>query len=210
MRRKAGERRMLKQIVFDIGNVLTDFQWEWVLKDCGFSAKARQVLADGIFRNPLWEEYDRGVMGDQAVTAALRKNCAGYEKEFDRVFERFTDLVKERPYSAELVRRLKNRGYGVYILSNYGDTMYRSNAVRFEFLKEVDGAVFSYREKIIKPDPAIYRLLMERFSLKAEETLFLDDRPVNVEGARRTGMKAAVVDSYETIMAALKENGVTV
>lgn len=201
---------MIKQVVFDIGNVLTDFQWREVLESCGFSKEAKEALARGIFQNALWLEYDRGVMGDEAVTRALRDNCAGYEKEFDCLYEHFTDLVAERAYSAPLLKRLKKNGYGVYILSNYGDTMYRSNAVRFAFLKLADGGIFSYQEKLLKPDPDIYRLLLSRYGLKAEECLFLDDMPANTQGARDVGMEAETVNSEETVMAALKKHRVVV
>ncbi len=199
---------MIRQIVFDIGNVMTDFQWQKVIDSCGFSTEVSQLLADRIFRNPLWEEYDRGIMGDEEVTAALRKSCEGYEKEFDFFYEHFSELVIERPYAAELVRRLKENGYRVYVLSNYGDTMYQKNGQYFEFLKEMDGCVFSWREKLIKPDSRIYQLLLKRFELKAEETLFLDDRAVNVTAARKEGIRAEVADSYETILAAFDRHGV--
>ncbi|MBQ8638674.1 MAG: HAD family phosphatase [Lachnospiraceae bacterium] len=207
IKKETGEKEadMLKQVIFDIGNVLSDFQWAWVLEDCGFSKEVQEILANGIFCHPLWDEYDRGVMGDDAVTAAVRKNCAGYEKEFDLLYSRFQELVKERTYSAPLIRKLKEMGLHVYILSNYGETMYQANASRFAFLPEVDGAVFSYREKIMKPDAAIYQCLLERYSLKAEESLFLDDRMVNVEGARAVGIHAELADSYETIRDALKK-----
>ncbi len=202
---------MIKQIVFDIGNVMSDFQWREVLESCGFSKEAKEALAHGIFHNPLWLEYDRGVMGDEAVTRAMRESCAGFEKEFDCLYEQhFKELVSERAFAAPLVERLKKNGYGVYILSNYGDTMYRSNAVRFAFLKLVDGGIFSYREKLLKPDPAIYRLLLSRYGLKAEECLFLDDSAENTQGARQVGLEAETVDSEEKIMAALKKHGVAV
>ncbi len=204
------EDRMIRQVVFDIGNVMSDFQWQNVIDTCGFSAEAAAVLAERIFRDPLWEEYDRGVIGDENVTAALRKNCAGYEKEFDALYEHFGDLVVEREYAAGLVEELKKNGYQVYVLSNYGDTMYRKNGCYFQFLKLVDGCVFSWQEKLIKPDPKIYQLLLSRFGIKGEETLFLDDRAVNVEAARREGIWAEIADSRETIFAALKMHGIEI
>lgn len=206
MLRSKDERNMIKQIVFDIGNVLTDFRWRKVLENCGFSEEAEKALAQGVFLNSVWAEYDRGVMGDEAVTAALKKACAGFEREFDVLYEHFSELVEERPFAEPLVSALKEAGYSVYILSNYGDTMYRCNAVRFAFLKKVDGGIFSYREKVIKPDPAIYRLLLDRYGLKARECLFLDDLEANVRAARDMGMEAETVNSRDTIMAALQSH----
>jgi len=201
---------MIRQIVFDIGNVMSDFQWKKVIDSLDISEEAAKVLSNRVFQDPLWDEYDRGVMGDAQVTVALRRNCAGFEAEFDLLYEHFADLVVERPYAEAMVRDLKESGYRVYVLSNYGDTMYQKNGRYFRFLKLVDGAVFSWREKLIKPDPAIYQLLLERFSLKAEETLFLDDKAVNVEAAEREGIMAETADSYDTIMAAFSRHDVRI
>lgn len=201
---------MIRQIVFDIGNVMSDFQWKKVIDSLAISQDAKDALAQRVFLGPLWEEYDRGVMGDECVTAALRKNCAGYEAEFELLYEHYTDLVVERAYAENLVRDLKAGGYGVYVLSNYGDTMYRLNGQYFKFLKLVDGAVFSWQEKLIKPNPAIYQLLLQRFSFLPEETLFLDDRADNVESARNEGIMAETADSYEKILAAFEKHGVRI
>ena len=199
---------MIKHVVFDIGNVLTDFRWAAVLDELKFTPEVRAVLEREIFLSPLWNEFDRGVMGDEAVFAAMRKNCGGLDAEFRTVFDHFQQMVTERAYSEPLIRDLKARGFGVYILSNYGDTMYHCNAVRFRFLKAVDGAVFSYREKIIKPDPAIYHTLLSRYGLNAKECVFIDDRQENVDGARAVGMDSFRADSEQTIRAGLAERGI--
>ena len=199
---------MIKNVVFDIGNVLTDFRWSAALDGMNFAPEVRAVLEREIFLSPLWNEFDRGVMGDEAVFAAMRKNCGGLDVEFEIVFEHFQEMVTERTYSEPMIRDLQAKGYGVYILSNYGDTMYNCNAVRFRFLKAVDGAVFSYREKVIKPDPVIYRTLLSRYSLKADECVFIDDRQENVDGAKAVGMDSFRADSEQTIRAGLMERGI--
>ena len=195
---------MIKNIIFDIGNVLADFCWQKVIDSCGFPAEINRMFGEKIFLSDLWPEYDRGVMGDEAVTKALRARLAGYEREFDLLYTHFAELVQERDFSASLVKQLKAAGLGVYVLSNYGDTMYHANAEHFRFLPELDGAVFSYREKLLKPDPAIYRLILERFGLTAEECLFLDDSAANTAGAEKLGIHAETVDSEEGIRKALR------
>ena len=201
---------MIKNIIFDIGNVLSDFRWKEAILECGFSPEVNTVLGDRIFLSDLWPEYDRGVMGDETVTEAIRKNLSGYEREFEELYKHFGEFVRERDYSLPLFEKLKQDGRMLYILSNYGDTMYRLNAAFFHFLKAADGAVFSYREKLLKPDRALYQILLDRYGLIPDECLFLDDTQKNVEGARVLGIHAENADSLETILNALHKYGINI
>ena len=198
----------IRNVVFDIGNVLSDFRWQEAIKDCGFPEETERKLAEAVFEGPLWCEYDRGVMGDEEVTAQIRKRCAGFEREFDLLYQNFAEFVRERPYAQPLLAALKTAGYHIYILSNYGDTMYRKNCRFFRFLPEADGAVFSYREKLIKPDSRIYEILLSRYDLEPGECLFLDDSAANAEAAKQIGMAAGQADSLDGILRVMKENGI--
>ena len=94
---------------------------------------------------------------------------------------------------------LKEQGYKVFLLSNYGKTSFEAarDHGRLSFLPLVDGSVISYEVQIVKPEPGIYHALLEKYDLKAEECVFLDDRADNIEAARALGFLGIVVESYE-------------
>jgi len=92
--------------------------------------------------------------------------------------------------SVDILMDLKRKSYPLYALSNWNDEKFRVALKKFPFLNLFDGYVVSGFEKLAKPDPAIYKVLLERFDLNPRETLFIDDRPENVAAARNLGMEA--------------------
>ena len=114
-------------------------------------------------------------------------------------------------YVKEWIGAMKKAGYHVYILSNYGSWTYektKDNALNF--LEDVDGAIFSYQVKLIKPDAEIFYALFEKYGLHAEECVFLDDLPANIEGAKAVGMHGIVFTGLEDALAELERLGVKI
>ena len=144
-----------------------------------------------------WEEYDRGVLTDAEVLNRFIENDPGVEKEIRMYVENLSGVIEVYPYAEEWIRAMKAKGLHVYILSNYGSKCYHDCGSKMDFTKLVDGAVFSWREKVIKPDDAIYQLILRRYQLAAGECVFFDDPKVNVEGARRNGILSIVFENYE-------------
>jgi putative hydrolase of the HAD superfamily len=85
----------------------------------------------------------------------------------------------------------------VYLLSNYGKTSFEAarDKGRLSFLPLVDGSVISYEVQIVKPENGIYKALLAKYNLKAEECVFLDDKPENIEAAVKLGFHGIVVES---------------
>ena len=129
-------------------------------------------------------------MADQR-DALIRENPA-FEKEIRMALHpEWVKIHIRKEDSIAYLYELKSRGYRIYILSNLAKESYEY--VRgFEFFREIDGGVFSYQERVIKPDEKIYRILLDRYALKPEETLFFDDVPENIEAARRLGIHGIV------------------
>ena len=98
---------------------------------------------------------------------------------------------------------LRARGIRTAILSNMGDTVLRSMEREFDWLTRFDVLVWSYQLQMAKPDPAIYRYALERLGTRPEETVFIDDRRVNVEAAATLGMKAMVFTTVENLRSEL-------
>lgn len=199
---------MIKNIVFDIGNVLAEFGWEKVLKEFGFSENVYETLADAVFRSEDWGEMDRGVMTIEEIIARFCKKAPEYEKEIREVMGAYSRMIRMYPYTPEMIRSLKAQGYQVYYLSNYGEHGYEQTKGELEFLKEMDGGLFSFEVKMIKPCKWIFAELLERFALDPAETVFLDDNLQNAEAASRMGMTGIHFLGYEQAKEQLAALGV--
>ena len=196
---------MIKNVIFDIGNVLTDFRWAEFLADKGFSKEEVQRIANASVLTPIWAELDRGAWSFEEVMAGFIKNDPEIEKELHQAFDDMTDIVRIRDYAIPWVKELKQKGYCVYYLSNFSEKIERESIAGLAFREEMDGGILSWKEKVIKPDPTIYRLLLERYSLVPEESVFVDDLLVNVEAGRKLGIHGIVFLSREQVQEELKK-----
>lgn len=182
-------------VIFDIGNVLLDYDWKSYLEKFHFSPEIFQILAEAIFLNEDWERGDRGGLTSRQWEELFIENAPGYEKEIHQVFEKLSGTIRPLPYTQELTEALKEQGYRLFYLSNYSEHLYNVTKHFMGFLDIFNGGIFSYTVGCIKPDESIYRLLLKRYSISPEKTLFLDDREKNVEAARNLGLKGAVFTS---------------
>jgi putative hydrolase of the HAD superfamily len=99
--------------------------------------------------------------------------------------------------------RLKAHGLKTAILSNMGDSVHESIEQTYAWIAGFDVRIWSYELKVAKPDRAIYEHLLEKLGMPAEDTLFLDDKPVNIEAAHAVGMKGIVFSTVEKLRADL-------
>lgn len=197
---------MIKNLVFDVGNVLMSYDAEAYMKRLGFDEKTRDVVSRAMFQNPLWDETDRGVMSDRELEEGFVRNApAEYEGAVRLAYQRASETISLLPYATEWVKEMKERGYRLYILSNYSRKIYRETVDMMEFLPYMDGALFSYQCHLIKPQLQIYRYLCDTFRLVPDETVFLDDREDNVQGAVRAGIHAIRFTGYEQTRSRLEE-----
>ncbi|MBP5264683.1 MAG: HAD family phosphatase [Lachnospiraceae bacterium] len=196
---------MIKNVIFDIGNVLTDFRWAEFLADKGFSEEEIRRIAKASVLSPVWPELDRGVWSFEEVMAGFVKNDPGMEEEFHRAYDDMTDIVTIRDYAIEWVKSLKKQGFSVYFLSNFSQKIEKECEKALVFRKEMDGGILSWKDKLIKPDPEIYKLCLTRFGLKPEESVFVDDTAVNVEAANELGIHGIVFRSREQVDQKLAE-----
>jgi len=181
---------MIKTIVFDIGNVLSKFNYEEHLKQFVSSKEAYNKLVTATVNSKEWNELDRGVWTEQEILESFIKNDPSIEKEIRDMYAHMEGIMKEFDYATEWILELKKKGYQVLVLSNFSELILRTNRDQMKFLEVIDGGILSYKEHLIKPDAAIYQLLMKQYYLQPEECLFLDDREENVQGARAAGWQA--------------------
>ena len=194
---------MIKNIVFDIGNVLAAFRWRDYIKELGFTDEAEWQpggkawrLAAATTKNALWREIDRGVMPLDDIITAMIATDPEMEDAIRLFFADRRRLVMEYDYSAGWLSELKSRGYKVYLLSNYSQDHYEYISTHFKFFGLEDGRVISWQEKVLKPDARIYNILLDRYGLQPEECVFLDDTSENIDGAAEVGMHGIVFKDY--------------
>ena len=183
---------MIKNIVFDMGNVLMRFDPKTFLDRAGVCGADRELLMREVFLSVEWARLDRGSLTDaEAEELMFRRIPERLHDTVRTLVEAWDDPVLPVEGMYELVEELKGMGYGIYLLSNaclrQHDYWRRLPVSRF-----FDGTLISSDVKLVKPQPEIYRLLCERFSLVPEECFFIDDSTVNAEGAFFCGMQCAV------------------
>ncbi len=190
---------MIRNIIFDIGNVLTDFRWKEFLRDKGFDDEMIKRIAKASVESPLWKEFDRGVWSDEELMRAFVSNDPEIEQALHTAYDDICGMVTPREYAIPWVQELKAEGLGVFYLSNFSKKAEKECGEALAFIRYTDGGILSWRDKLIKPDPKIYQLLLERYGLKAEECVFVDDTPENVEGAVQQGIHGIVFESREQV-----------
>lgn len=195
---------MIKNIVFDIGNVLAGFIWQDFYHSFGYSDEIFEKLADATVRSTFWNEMDRGKLTDEELLEGFVRNDPSIEKELREVFQNVNGMIKRYDYAIPWIKELKERGFHVYVISNFAHKAHEECIDALDFLREVDGGILSYQVQLIKPSPEIYRLLCSRYGLKAEECVFIDDLPKNVEAARKEGMQGIVFENLEQAKKALE------
>ncbi|MCM1026802.1 MAG: HAD family phosphatase [Roseburia sp.] len=188
---------MIRNIVFDIGNVLSDYRWRDFLRDKGFDEAMVERIARASVLNPAWNEIDRGVWSEEEILREFIRSDPEIEEEIRRAFSNIRGLVTPRDYAVPWIRELKEKGFSVYYLSNFSHKAQVECAEALTFLPYTDGGILSWQEKLIKPDRAIYELLLSRYGLKAEECVFLDDTRENVEGAKACGFYGICFETKE-------------
>lgn len=201
---------MIRNIIFDIGNVLTDFRWKEFLTDKGFDEAMIQRIAKASIQSPLWGEFDRGELTDEELMDAFIANDPEIEQELHRAYDNVQGMVTGRDYAIPWVEELKAKGYKVLYLSNFSHKAYADCSDALAFLSHMDGGILSYRDKVIKPYPEIYKLLLERFDLEASECVFLDDMEENIKAAEAQGIHGIVFTTREEAIEQLRTLGVTV
>ena len=201
---------MIKNIVFDIGGVLADFRIKEFLMEKGLDEPTiRRVLKASVM-NPYWGRFERGEVTEEETLRGFAAADPEIEAEIRLAYTDLTGMLIMRDYAIPLVQRLKEAGYGVYYLSNYSRKAYDECAESLAFMPYMDGGIVSFKVGLTKPDPQMFRCFLERFELRAEDCVFVDDTEENVAAARELGFKGIVFQTYDALLAELRKAGMEI
>lgn len=196
---------MVKNIVFDIGNVLATFKPKDFLMDIFKDAKLADQFFE-VFFTKLWHEYDQGLYAkEQMIQKGLQKMPDQKEK-IRNMMDVWTSYVIGIQKNIDLIHIYQKKGYKVYILSNIPEDSYIYLKEHYNFIDQVDGGIYSYQHKIIKPDVKVFEVLLDQYDLKANECIFIDDKKENIRAAERLGFYTIWLKDHAKLATLLKEN----
>lgn len=200
---------MIRNIIFDMGGVLIQFDREYFIRRLGVAPADERLLMNEVFRSLEWAQLDRGTIPEANAIANI---CARLPQRLheaaSNLITRWDNPIIPMEGMYELVEELKDRGYGVYLLSNatirHHDYWPNIPASRF-----FDGTLVSADVKLVKPQPELYTLLCETFGLVPSECFMIDDMPQNIEGAYEANLAGFVFnDDVAALRNALRQAGV--
>lgn len=179
---------MIKNIVFDMGNVLICYDTrkyiDLYVEDKG---DGDLLLKEG-FGSKEWLSMDRGVMtSEEAIKSICNRIPKRIHEDVEKLINNWHKDIPPYPEVEELVKRVKKAGYKVYLLSNTS-VKYHQFKVNIPALRYFDGEFISADWKLLKPEKEIFLTFYHHFKLKPEECYFIDDSPANIIAANKTGM----------------------
>ena len=201
---------MIKNIIFDIGHVILNFNISKVLSFFTNNSEEQKFILNNIINSPEWIQYgliDTGyIVREDAIKIVQDRTNHINDDLIYRFWTHYSDYASVNKDVLNLIKKLKNNGYNIYLLSNIDSHIY-------EFIKPsglfdiVDGYVLSYIEHMIKPFESIYNTLLNRYNLNSNECLFIDDKEDNIKTGNRLGILGMRLkpDDYESIVNLLKE-----
>ena len=195
-------------VVFDVGNVLLRWDARLIYREL-IPEPERLDWFMGNICTPDWNlEQDRGRPWEEGVALLVARHPE-WEREIRAFDERWQDSVPHAiADSVAVLEELKGLGEKVYAITNFSREKWAQCLIRFPFLRSFDGVVVSAHERLLKPERAIYEVLLARYGLKAGDCVFVDDSEKNVAGARDAGMRAVHFVEPIDLRAALRGLGV--
>ncbi len=186
---------MIKNIIFDVGGILFDDSKESITKLLGKDST-------NIYKAAYGQDFKKCLLGQ--ITVQEHLNNLKNNPDFNDIKFILTKeyLPKSYPLLEEnfnYIKALKDKGYKLFLLTNITEDSYNYINETININSIFTGGIYSYQEHLIKPNPEIYELIIKRFNLNKNETIFFDDKEKNVKAAKETGLKSIVFTSLQDI-----------
>ncbi len=197
---------MINTIIFDLGAVLIDWNPHHLYRKLITDDEQRQHFLDNICTSDWNEEQDAGRSLKEGTELLVAKHPE-HEENIRAFYSRWDEMLAGPIQgTVDVFKAIKESGkYKIYALSNWSAETFEIAQQKFEFLNWFDGLVVSGLEKIRKPDPAFYQLLLDRYQVKPDEALFIDDNYRNILAAEALGIQSIHFTSAEELKSALKK-----
>jgi 2-haloacid dehalogenase len=195
-----------RAVAFDLGGVLIHWDPRLLFR----KLLPSEELVERFLGEVCTAEWNHALDAGLALEEGIAERIARFphQEPLIRAYgERFAEMMLPMPGSVALLHELRERGALLYALSNWNAQTFERTQALFPFLGAFDGLVISGRIGLAKPDPRIYRHLLEAHGIAAEELLFVDDRPANVEAAAALGIESHLFEGPSLLRAELVRHG---
>lgn len=186
---------VIKNVIFDCGNVLNRWQPISYFMSIGYSKEICEQMVKKMFGSEDWFLYDKGMYSFEETIAHIIAKYPNDEELIVRFAREWLQLLEPIPAHQQLMKDLREQGYRIYILSNIAPESWKKVCELSDYETICDGRVLSYEEHHCKPEAEIYETLLNRYHLKGEECLFLDDLQTNLDQAKQFGVVGLRVTS---------------
>ena len=197
---------MIKNLIFDIGGVLLDYNPKTYLDKLNIEESKRKKLNDIIFHNHRWKDCLNGYITNSELIEYLVKENKKYKSEIEQILskENLKYMLPPKQEMIEYYKSLKQKGYKIYLCSNITKDTYNYINDSFEIIQVAEGGVFSCFENISKPNVEIYKKLIKKYKLDIEKSTLIDDTNRNIVSANDIGLKGILFNNIEDIKEILK------
>jgi FMN phosphatase YigB (HAD superfamily) len=196
---------MIRNIIFDLGNVLISWKPDEYLRINGYGDPTRKLIMDEIVRSPEWLLLDNGDIDLNEAAGRIASRSPLKIPDILAVFDLRIRILFPLVRNTKLLPELKEKGYKLYYLSNFPDDIFDEIHNKYELFRYFDGGIISARVKLSKPDPDIFRLLLKMYSLRSEESLFIDDIAANSRSADSVGITGVHLQDPDLLRHILQE-----
>jgi putative hydrolase of the HAD superfamily len=184
----AGDVQVVKNVIFDLGGVVIDWNPDRVLERYYADPESRAFMKMAMFLHPDWLHMDRGTLSETDLLLRLGERTGRPAAELDGLFNAVRESLHAKPDTVALLERLHGRNVPLYCLSNISSGIFRHLRERHSFWGVFRGIVISGDIRMLKPEPEIFEFLLQRHGLNAAESVFIDDSAPNIESARALGL----------------------
>ena len=197
---------MIKNVVFDMGNVLLSFDPYMILNEVCETEEEREMIFWNLFESEEWIMGDRGdITNEERYDLVKKRLPEELHTKLKEIIAHWDRFMKPVVGAKEFMNQCKYQGMKVYVLSNACNKFFEYFPKHYD-MDSFDGIMVSSKVRLIKPDVRIYELLCSTYGLKPQECLFIDDRLENVEAARQVGFHAVVFEGdYQVVKDALEK-----
>ena len=198
----------IKNIIFDFGGVVMDWNPRYFFKDYFNDDEKMEFFLKNIATDEWNAEQDRGRTLAEGTEIQVAK-FPQWEKELRAYYDNWTTMLRsDIPKNVEVLRKLEHSNYELFGLTNWSAETFPYALENYDFFKIFDGKiVVSGTEKVIKPDPKIWEVLLERYHIKADESVFIDDNAKNIEVAKALGFITVHITPETDLEKELKDLG---
>jgi 2-haloacid dehalogenase len=192
-----------KTIVFDFGGVLIDWNPRHLYEKMFHDKNEMEWFLENVCSDKWNLMHDKGAKFSESIPV-LQAQYPQYNKEIESYYSRWPEMIGGKiEGSIEILQELQAKGYAVYGLTNWARETFDIVYDEYEFFRKLDGIVVSADEKLLKPDPELFKVLINRYNLKPESCVFIDDNLHNYEAAKEMGFISIRFTSPEDLRVAL-------